>query len=104
MRRALLLAHFLDALHGFGMARPLDARFLRCAVEFWMEIVASLAVVLFRFHWGSVCIGPCVLTDASHLPGDLHARLVGLYAELMIGYFAGNNGLRLDDIEKGGAQ
>ena len=55
--------------------------------------MAALANVLLLFHRNPVCIGPCVLTNAGDLPGNLHRRLVGLDAELVVRNLGGDNRL-----------
>src|SRR5450755_246858 len=40
-----------------------------------------------------MCVGPRVVANASHLPGNLHVGLVGLDCETVIGNLAGHNGL-----------
>src|SRR5260370_33083000 len=63
----------LHSLHQFGMARPLDTLFLGRSVEFGMKVVAALAGILLFFNGNAMRIGPRVLTNAGHLPGDFQA-------------------------------
>src|SRR5258708_18477430 len=63
----------LHSLHQLGMARPLDTLFLCRSVEFRMEVVAALAGILLFFNGNTMRIGPRILTNAGHLPGDFQA-------------------------------
>lgn len=58
-----------------------------------MYVVTSLAGVLLLFQGDAMRVGPWILTDAGHLPGDFHGGFVSLYAELMIGDLASHYGL-----------
>src|SRR5579863_10266986 len=78
------LAHLLLVLHDFRMPGPLDARLVRRAVEFGMDVVVALAGILLLLDGNAVSVGPCVMANAGHLPGDFHVGLVGFYAELVV--------------------
>lgn len=58
-----------------------------------MQIEASFAFWLQLLHRDAMCIGPDSLSDAGHLPGNLHIWLVRLNVELVVGDFTGNDGL-----------
>ena len=53
----------------------------RRAIEFRMQIVAALAGILLLFHGSAVSIGPCILANTGHLPGDFDVRFVRLDGE-----------------------
>src|ERR1035441_927233 len=93
VRQTMLPAHFLHALHHFGMASPRNACLFRCAVEFGMNIVTTFAGVLWFFHGNTVRVGPRVLANAGYLPGDFYGGFVRLYAELMVGDLTRHNSL-----------
>src|SRR5580700_3956518 len=45
------------------------------------------------FDGNAMRVSPCVLADARDLPRDFNVRFVGLDRELVVGHFAGHNGL-----------
>src|ERR1700691_1120375 len=59
-----------------------------------MDIVALVLRRLVHFHLNAMRVGPGVLTDAGHLPGDLHVRFVGFDDEAAIGDFRRDDGSR----------
>src|ERR1700691_231526 len=59
-----------------------------------MDVVALLLRRFIYFHRDAMRVGPGVLTDASHLPGHLHIRLVGSYGKAAFGYFRRHDSLR----------
>ena len=70
-----------------------DARFPLVPEEFRMDIVTLILGRLVHFHLDAMGVGPSILTDAGHLPGDFHSRLTGLDGEAAIGYFRRDPGL-----------
>src|SRR5260370_38908241 len=55
------------------MTRPLDTLFLWRTIKFGMEIVTALAGTLLFFNGDAVSVGPRVLTNTGHLPGNFQA-------------------------------
>src|ERR1035438_3779717 len=90
----LLLPHFSDALHQFRMTSPGDAGFFRRSVEFGMEIVTAFTGALFLFDRHAVRVGPCILTNAGHLPCYLDVGFIGLDDKAVVGDLAGDDHLR----------
>src|SRR5262245_41285517 len=89
-----LLPMDLDLPHHFRVARPLY-RFLFRLIEYlWVQVVAPLAFGLIFFNRNPVFDRVSVLADASHLPGDFHARPVGFDREAIVADLACDNGLR----------
>src|SRR5271170_6714461 len=76
------------------MSSPLDARLFRRAVEFRVHVMAALASILLLFDGSAVRIGPGILTNPGHLPGNFHIRYIGPDSEVVIGDFLGDDGLR----------
>ena len=75
----ILYTLFSHALHRLGMARPCDAGLLRSTIELWMDIVAALTGILLLLDGNAVGVGPGVLTNAGHLPGDFTLGLSVLW-------------------------
>jgi hypothetical protein len=67
-----------------GMVHCADARFARMAKQFGMKIVTLVSLLFLHFHGNAVRLGPCVLPDAGHLPGDFHIWLVGADGESIV--------------------
>src|SRR5579863_563555 len=59
-----------------------------------MEVGTALLPRLQLFDRNAMGIGPSVLPDAGHLPGNLHVGFVRLDAESAVGYLTGHDGLR----------
>src|SRR5580698_10142345 len=53
-----------------------DARFSLVSEQFRMDIVALILRRFICFHRDAMRVGPGVLTDARHLPGNFYVRLV----------------------------
>src|SRR2546430_1238174 len=87
-----LLLHLLHLLHLLRMVRPLHALLFRLVERFGMQVIAALTfgLVFLDREAASVSIG--VLTNAGHLPGDLHAGLVSLDREAIAPHLAGHDG------------
>jgi len=59
-----------------------------------IEVAAAIGWSFFDLDRNSVRVGEGILANAGHLPGDFHIRFVRLDAELVVGNFAGHDGLR----------
>ncbi len=66
-----------------------------------MEIETAFKLRLLLFDGNAMGIGPGVLTDAGHLPGNLHVGFVRLDTESTVSNLTGHDGLRelADDSE-----
>src|SRR5580704_5563526 len=62
---------FLPLLHSLWITRPQDTLFFWRAVKVRMEIETAFKLRLLLFDGNAMGIGPRILTDASHLPGNL---------------------------------
>jgi hypothetical protein len=71
-----------------------DARRFRGSDECRIEIMTAIDRGLFRLNWNPVRVGECILTNAGHLPGNLHIRFVSPDDELMIRDLACDDRLR----------
>ena len=71
-----------------------DARLALVSEQFRVDIVALIPRRFVHFHLDTMRVGPGVLTNARHLPGHLHIRLVGFCGEAAMGYFRRDLGLR----------
>ncbi len=70
-----------------------DAQFALVSEQFRMDIVALIPGRFVHLHRAAMRVGPGVLADARHLPGNLHARLAGLNGEAAIGDFRRDDGV-----------
>ena len=61
-----------------------NARFVRMVEQLGMQIMALVGLVFLHFQGDAVRVGPGVLPNAGHLPGDLYVRPVGLDGEPVI--------------------
>src|SRR5580698_246141 len=59
-----------------------------------MQIMTLVLRRLLHFHLDAMGVGPRVLTDAGHLPGNFHSWLVGLDGEAAVVHFCRDHGLR----------
>src|SRR5450755_5093347 len=75
------------------MASPGDAFLGRSTEQLRMQVKALLPLRFPLLDWNAMGVGPCVLPDAGHLPGNLHVRFVGLDGELSIGDLIRDDGL-----------
>ncbi|SRR5229473_1065084 len=76
------------------MASCCDALLQRRAEQFGVQVESSLALGLQHLHLNAMRIGPCVLSNASHLPGDFHVGFLSPDGELVVRDLAGYDGLR----------
>src|SRR5579863_1693916 len=72
---------FFPLLHSFWITRPQNTFFFWRAVKLRMEIETAFKLGLLLFDGNAMGIGPSVLPDAGHLPGNLHVGFVRLDAE-----------------------
>lgn len=68
----------------------MDAFGFRLAIEFRVQIGAPLGLGLVFFHRNPMGVGPGVLPNARHLPGDFTARLATRNLEAVAGDFLGD--------------
>ena len=84
MFSTVLLPRLLHPFQQLRAPRLFDVSFFRLVVQPGMEETAALGLGLRFLDLDAVFVGPGVLTNAGHLPGDLDARLVGLDGEAMV--------------------
>src|SRR5580704_5127447 len=89
-----LLPLVFDLLHLLRAACPLHAGFFGGTVEFRMEVVASIQVRFDGLDIDAVRIGPGVLANAGHLPGNFDVRFVGVNDESIVGDLTRDDRLR----------
>src|ERR1700721_1487314 len=53
------------------MMQLADPRLIRMPEQFRMNVVALVGLRLVHFEWNPVGVGPGILTNAGHLPGNL---------------------------------
>src|SRR5208282_1756817 len=82
---------FLPLPHRFWITCPQDTLFFRCAVQLRMEIGTALNLRLLLFDGNAMSIGPGILADAGHLPGNLHVGFVRLDTESTVSYLTGHD-------------
>jgi hypothetical protein len=55
-----------------------------------MQVKSAFNLRFLLFDGNAICVGPSVLTDAGHLPGDLGPRLSAGNFEMISGDFFGD--------------
>src|ERR1700730_182058 len=51
-----------------------DRLFLRCAEQFWMQVLSPLLPRLLFLVWNAMRVGECILSNAGYLPGHFAFR------------------------------
>jgi hypothetical protein len=70
------------------MSHLTDVRLALVPERFRMEIVPLILWCFVDLHLDAMGVGPGVLTDSRHLPGNLGPRPIGPYGKAPTGYFS----------------